>query len=194
MQYYLTVCKTLKLSSMQGIDLFWFICHKRSGRFQWGQLKWWRSNTERGILDNGPHQAWTESLQVFICIFPQKKKNHNNWLPLWQKSFPDMFTYLSFSLVWFLKVTHCETADDVTKKDVVLWLNSSSLGSIDTNGNDGEKRESTCSFLILFNFSIGAGGMTVALFPSWLMTNVKELNQILCNFFELLPLYVTKLN
>lgn len=49
--------------------------------------------------------------------------------------------YLSFPLVWLVMDTAWEEVDDVDKVEDILWLNSSSLGTTDTCGDDKQELE-----------------------------------------------------
>ncbi len=49
--------------------------------------------------------------------------------------------YLSFSLVWLVMETDWEEVDGEGEEEQILWLNSSSLGTTDTCGDDNGELE-----------------------------------------------------
>lgn len=59
----------------------------------------------------------------------------------WKATIHGMQGYLSFPLVWLVMETDREDVDEVEKEEDVLWLNSNSLGTTDTCGDDKEEVE-----------------------------------------------------
>lgn len=106
------------------------------------------------------------------CLFISVKKslkNKNKTTDKMTMTDDWMNDYLSFLLVWLLMVTNLTKEDENNEEDIILWLNSSSLGSMVTCGNgEGFKaRLSMCPMTIWSNFSVGVAEMTAARFEFW---------------------------